>query len=129
MIEVKVSQLLQVQDILREMVEMEFPVAEAIKTMVLAKEVEEKLKIVNDLRKKIINKYGEKDQNGEVKTNSYGQISIPPDKVNEYIEEYHNYENGSITIQSDLLPRSVLEYVTKITPKNLLAIEPFLEKK
>jgi len=64
--EAKNSEIITAFEALREMAEVYLPVSGALKVRRIAKELQNRVEEVEEVRKQLVTKYGAKDENGEV---------------------------------------------------------------
>ena len=58
-----------------------------------------------------------------------GQIAVPPEKMGKFTEEYGPVVLREVELDITPLPISILEHAPKMTPAEMLALEPFLKEK
>lgn len=81
------------------------------------------IKTLETARKVLLDKYCEKDENGEYKVNNEKtQYAITDEKA--YNEEYEKLVD--VDIECTMLELSMVERISTITPAQLLALKPFI---
>lgn len=90
--------------------------------------VENELKIYNNQRQKLIEDYGEKNEDGKTKVSEDNQITIAKDYLEDWIKEYN--ELLSLEIDIDIHKIKVEDLANsncEISPADLILIDYMLE--
>jgi len=74
----------------------------------------------------LIDKYGEKDETGELKVDENGNCRVPPESINDFNAEMTELLNSEIEINANKLNINDLEEM-EFTPSEMIALEPFVE--
>jgi len=93
----------------------------------LLKAADKEIQEFNDIRVKVVNQYGDKDENGELITDENGNCHIAPEHINEFNKELNDLLNTEIEINANMLSLSDLEEL-EFTPSDLALLEPFIEE-
>lgn len=80
----------------------------------------------NAEREKLIIKYANKDENGQVITNN-GSAKISDENLKIFQNEINELISVEIEIPTNMIPLSWLEEI-RLTPQEMIAIEPFVEE-
>lgn len=99
----------------------------AFKIARLARELDKEMQTFNTERQKIIQQYGEKDENGELKVDENGNVKFDNNKINEINEDFNSLLNTELEINADKLPIDSMD-AFEITPQEMLQIEKFFEE-
>ena len=91
------------------------------------KKVEEEIEIFNSTRIKLIEKYGEKDSNGELKIDGNNNYVIENNNRIKFGAEMNEILNSKIEINAGKISYDDLA-VLELTPSEALALEPFIEE-
>ncbi|WP_143314983.1 hypothetical protein [Clostridium sp. HBUAS56017] len=107
--------------VLRKLNNAELPVRVSFKVAKNIKEIEKELKIYEEEKSKLIDKYGEKDKEGKIKTSENGTVNIfDVENWNRDIKELLSIE---IDLNIEKIDISELSSDLKITPGELGLIE------
>jgi hypothetical protein len=124
MIKVSLNDIVNATETFNKIMQQSFKGSLAFKIARLARELDKEMKTFNDERQKIIQKYGEKDENGELKTDDNGNVKFEIDKLNEINEEFNALLNNQLEINAELLPMDKIDDFD-ITPQEMLNLEKF----
>ena len=90
-------------DSLKELLNYDIPVKTSFKLIKNTKKIDSVLDLYNEANKKLIEKYGDKKENGELDVSPEGNIKISQDKINDYMKE----KSDLLEIENDIV--SVIE--------------------
>jgi len=79
----------------------------------------------NEIRFNLIDKYGEKDENGEFKTDG-NNVILKKETVDDFNKELRELLNTSLTFNVNKLNLDDLESIN-FTPAEMIQLEPFIE--
>ena len=127
MITVTLNEILNSTETFNVIMGQPFKGALAFKIARLARELNKEMETFNEQRRKLIDRYGIKDENGNLKTDENGNISVEPDKIAEFNEEFTTLLNTQIEINADKLPIDRIDDFD-ITPQQMLNLEMFFEE-
>jgi hypothetical protein len=91
----------------------------------LLKEGEREIQNFNEVRTNLINKYGEKDENGELITDENKNCKILNDKIETFSKELNELVDMEIEINSNKISIADLENMD-FTPADMAVLEPFI---
>lgn len=111
---------------LREISTKEFPGSTTFKIARLIRELDKEIQLFEEERMKIANKYGEKDENGNLIPQENGTIKIPDDKVQECNEEFQALFNTQVEINANKLPIEIFNSI-EMTPTQAMNLESIVE--
>lgn len=111
---------------LREISTKEFPGSTTFKIARLIRELDKEIQLFEEERMKIANKYGEKDENGNLIPQENGTIKIPDDKVQECNEEFQALFNTQVEINANKLPIEIFDSV-EMTPTQAMNLEAIVD--
>ena len=117
---IPVGQALQALELLQRWATAPFPAKDAyqIGRLTARLRMNPDLMAADQARATAVRKFGvEKD----------GQISVPADKFQQFVDEYGPVANSTCELEMYQLPVSILEYAPPITPADMMTLEPFLE--
>jgi hypothetical protein len=84
------------------------------------------MKTFNEERQKIIQKYGNKDENGELIVDENGNVKFDNANIEEINQEFSSLMDTELEINADKLPMDSIDEF-EITPQEMLQIEKFFE--
>jgi hypothetical protein len=111
---------------LREISTKEFPGSTTFKIARLIRELDKEIQLFEEERMKIANKYGEKDENGNLIPQENGTIKIPDDKVQECNEEFQALFNTQVEINANKLPIEIFDSI-EMTPTQAMNLEAIVD--
>lgn len=128
MIELKLKEMLDSISVLRELAQKQLKGRVAYRVAKLLKKVEEEFTLFNDSRQKVVDTYGERDENGN--------LAINPE-TNEYVFSDENFKlvtdeinailDNTVTINANKLQLTDIEDLD-FTPAEMVALTPFIEE-
>ena len=121
-----IFQLISVSETLQTIVDQKLPFSLAYKFAKLAKLVDENREFYGQSINKLINEYGEKDENGELKQVE-GGFTIKPDLIGEFNEEVNKLQSIEVTDEYPTFTFSDFEDKIELTPRDLILLEPFIK--
>lgn len=127
MIQVTLNDILNNAEVFREISAKTLPVKTAFKVARLIRELDKENATFDESRRKIIEKYAEREESGEIKQTSEGNIVIQPDKIEECNREMIELLNTTIDINADKLNIDALGDI-ELTPTQMLGLEAFIEE-
>ena len=127
MIKVNLNDIVNSVDTFQTIMGQSFKGSLAFKIARLARELNKEMETFNEQRRKILNEYCIKDENGELKPDENGNVQIIPDKINEFNNEFSNLLATEVEINADKLPMDSMDSFD-ITPQQMLNIEMFFEE-
>lgn len=126
MIKVQLNSLLNGIQVFQEISNTALPVRAAYNVARLIREIEKENQLFDESRRKILDKYGEKDENGELKIEENGNIHILPDKIADCNRELNDLLTTEIEINAEKIKIDDIEDV-KLTPAQLTLVDAFFE--
>lgn len=126
MIKIKLNDVVNSTDTFTKIMQQSFKGSLAFKIARLARELDKEMQTFNSERQKIIEKYGEKDNDGKVITDDKGIVRFDNSKIQELNEEFNTLLDTEIEINADKLPMDNIDDF-EITPQEMLNIEIFFE--
>lgn len=127
MIEITINDLINSGDIFRELAQQPIKMRVAYNIARIIREVENEMRIFEETRRKLFDKYGEKDENGELLINADGNITITPENISLYNNEIQEVLNTSITLNAEKLNIEDLENI-ELTPNQVYLINAFINE-
>ena len=126
MIKIKLNDIVNATETFNKIMQQSFKGSLAFKIARLARELDKEMQTFNTERQKIIQKYGEKDENGELIVDEKGLVKFNKTNIKEINEEFNSLLNTELEINADKLPMDSIDNF-EITPQEMLQIEVFFE--
>lgn len=127
MIKVSLNNIVNSIDTFQVIMQQSFKGSLAFKIARLARELNKEMETFSEQRRKIVNEYSLKDENGEIKADENGNIQITPDRIQEFNTEFTNLLNTEVEINADKLPMDSIDDF-EVSPQQMLNIEMFFEE-
>lgn len=127
MIEITINDLINSGDIFRNLAQQPIKMRVAYNIARIIREIENEMKLFEETRRKLFDKYGEKDENGELLINADGNITITPENISLYNNEIQEVLNTSITLNAEKLNIEDLENI-ELTPNQVYLINAFINE-
>lgn len=127
MIRVDLKTILNASETFNKIMQQSFNGSLAFKIARLARELNKEMETFNTERQKLLNKYCAKDENGELKVNEQGNVTILPEYINVFNEEFTTLLETEVEINADKLPMDRIDDF-EITPQQMLDLEIFFEE-
>ena len=125
MIKVKISDLLNSVETLQKLSQKDFKAKLAWQISRMLKAAENEIQAFNETRMTLINKYGEKDENGQLVTTEDGNCKIMPEDIESFSTELTELMNSEVEINANAINFDQLEDVD-FTPSEITILEPFI---
>ena len=126
MITVKISDLLNATEVLQELSKKQLKARLAFDVSRLLKAADTEVTQFNEARMKVINKFGEKDENGELSTDENGNCRIVPANIPDFNNELNELINAEVELNAKKIKMDALEDLD-FTPSDMVVLEPFIE--
>lgn len=111
---------------LREISTKEFPGSVTFKIARLIRELDKEIQLFEEERSKIANKYGEKDENGNLVIQEGGNIKILDNKIQDCNEELQALFNTQVEINANKLPIDIFDSI-EMTPTQAMNLEAIVD--
>lgn len=111
---------------LREISTKEFPGSVTFKIARLIRELDKEIQLFDEERSKIANKYGEKDENGNLVIQEGGNIKILDNKIQDCNEELQALFNTQVEINANKLPVDIFDSI-EMTPTQAMNLEAIVD--
>jgi acyl-CoA synthetase (NDP forming) len=99
----------------------------AYKIARLAREIQKEIELFESTRHTLIEKYGIKNENGELVEDKNGGYPIQKEKKNEFLKETNELLNSKISLNVDKLSLKDLEEA-ELTPQQIIKLIDFIEE-
>jgi len=127
MITVKIQDIVNAIETFNIMSNKEMPIKTSFKVARIAKELDKEYQLFNETRRKAIETYGEKDENGELKIDDKGNVALIQDKIETFSAEMNELLNNEVSLNTAPFTLSELEGIT-LTPAQTSTLLPFVEE-
>lgn len=126
MIEITVKDVVDSIPVLNSFASKELPAKTAFIAARLLNQINEEYKVFETTREKLVNEYGEHDDDGQLKVRDDGTVYILPERMLEFQNSLQELLDTKITIATDLLPLSSLEQLN-FTPAEMHSLLMFID--
>ena len=126
MIKIKLNDVVNATETFTKIMQQSFKGSLAFKIARLARELDTEMKTFNEERQKIIQKYGNKDENGELIIDENGNVKFDNANIEEINQDFSSLLETELEINADKLPMDSIDNF-EITPQEMLNIEVFFE--
>ena len=127
MIQVSLNDILNSIPVFREVSTKTLPVKTAFRIARLIRELDKENTTFDDSRRKIIEKFAERDENNNMKQTEEGNIVIQTDKIEFCNKEMTDLLNMVVEVNADKLNIDDFGDI-EITPIQMLAMDSFIEE-
>lgn len=125
MITVEMVQIVNSIPVLNKLMNESFKGRKAFAAARLAREVNKECETYEKARIELIRKYGDKDENGELKLQD-GQAHIPDDAIEQCSKELFELQSATVDLNVEKMPIEWFDDV-ELTMTDANALEPFVE--
>ena len=126
MIKIKINDLLNTTETLQKLASKEMKAKLSWQIARLLKSAEKEIQDFNETRMNLINKYGEKGEDGNLITDDKGNCKITPDSVNTFSAELNELVQSEVEINANKIRIDDLENID-FTPAEMAALEIFID--
>jgi len=127
MIKVTINEILNSIAVFREISNKSLPVKIAYQVARIIRELDKENTTFDETRKRIIETYCERDENGNMKITDEGNVILKNDTVEQCNKELEELLNTSLEINAELIQLDELEGIN-LTPNQILSISPFIQE-
>lgn len=126
MITVTLREIIDSIETMKSLMNEPLPSRVAFQVAKLAQNMATEYKYFEDTRLKLIQKYGEKDENGELLIDSNNQYKISSDKAQEFSKEIEDLMSSSVELVNSKI--NIDDLTCDLTPNEMINLMPFLEE-
>ena len=126
MIKTTIGEILNVTPILRELLAKPFKGPITFKIARLIRELDKENSLFEESRASLINKYGLRNDEGELIFSAEGAVKLQEDKISDCNEELTNLLSTSVDINAETIPIDAFENI-EISPAQAIVLETFIE--
>lgn len=127
MIEITLGELLDCTTAMQKLAEKPMKTKSAFKVARLMREIDKEYALFQETRKRLIEKYGEKDQNNELKIDENGNYSIPKERIEIFNKELRDVLEAKISLNAELLDIEEFDNLN-FTPTEMVLLAPFIRE-
>lgn len=125
MIEVTLNELLNVSSVMQELAKKPMKVKAAYKTAKMLNAIEKEYQLFQDARTKLIEKYGQRGDDGNLKIDENGNYSVSNENLIAFNKELNEMLEEKVTLNANPLNVEELEEAN-FTPADMIALTPFM---
>lgn len=127
MITVTLEDVVNCGDTFRQIANYPIKVKTAYNIAKIIKSIEKETQLFEDTRQKLLDKYCEKDENGELKTNDEGRVNVIPEFIKDYNKDIRELFENKVDIAAEPIKLEDLE-ILELTPAQMYIISAFIEE-
>ena len=126
MIKITMNEILSVVPVLQELSNKQFKGATTFKIARLIRELDKEMALFNEARQKLGDKYGQRDENGELIISEEGIIKLQEDKIQDCNEELVTLLETEIEINADKIKVDAFDDID-ISPAQVMILESLVD--
>lgn len=127
MINTKLRNIVECADIMRELSTKTLKGRAAFKVARLLRELEKEFTLFNEKRMDLIKEYAQKDENGEMKSDENGNVTLDQDRLTEFYQNLEELLNAEVEINADKIDSDDLNDI-EMTPAQIINLEEFVNE-
>lgn len=127
MVTLTLKQIVDNVETLKELAVKPLPARAAFKIGRILKTITNEYNTFQDARQKLLNKYGERDGEGKLKTSTENQVIISAEYIGEFYKELNELLESQVEVNIDYI-RLVEIGSEQFTPAQMAVLEPFIEQ-
>lgn len=127
MIKGKLRDVINSAEVMRTLSTQQLKGKVAFRVARLLRELEKEFTLFNEKRAELVREYGQKDENGELKTTENGDFMLEPERAQEFYNMMDELLNTDLSINAEKIAFEDIENV-EFTPTQILSIENFIEE-
>lgn len=127
MIEITLSELMDSASVMQELAKKPMKTKAAFQTARLMREIEKEYSLFQESRKGLIDKYADKDENGEPKADENGNYTVPKENIEEFNKELKEMLDQTLSLNVE--PISIEDLGdADFTPADMMLLAPFMKE-
>lgn len=127
MIEITLSELMDSASVMQELAKKPMKTKAAFQTARMMREIEKEYSLFQESRKGLIDKYAEKDENGEPKTDENGNYTVPKNRIEDFNKELKEMLDQTLSLNVE--PISIEDLgEADFTPAEMMLLTPFVKE-
>lgn len=127
MIETTVASLIAIKPVLQQLANIEMPARESFKILRTLKNIDKEYETIESTQIKLLEAYGEKDENNNYIPDGRGGLKIKPESVEIFTNEMNSLLATKVELECGKLNLDILDKIN-LTPNQLLKMEDFIEE-
>ena len=127
MIKIKMKNLLDSTNILKELSTKELNGRAAYKLGKIIRKVDDEFALFNEAREKLIKQYAATDENGEYKLNSRNEYTFEGDNMQKFVKEINELTGMMVEIDASPIKLDDIAEL-RFTPAQMVQLEAFIEE-
>ena len=127
MIEVSVNTLIAIKPVLQQLANIEMPAKESFKILRTLKNIDKEYETIEATQRKMLEAYGEKDENGNYVPNEMGGLKIKEDCGEAVAKEMNELLATRVNLDCNKISIELLDKMN-LTPMQLMQMEEFIEE-
>ena len=126
MITTTIDSLLTIKPILQKLANTSMSAKEAFQVLKMLKLIDKEYESIETVQRQMLDKYGEKGEDGDFIFDDKGNFIIKKDLINDYVKEMQTFLNEKIELNCSKMSMDILEKI-ELTPAQMMMIEDFVE--
>lgn len=127
MINTYLRNIVESADIMRELSTKTLKGRAAFRVARLLRELEKEFTLFNEKRVELIREYAQKDENGEIKSDENGNVTLDQTRLNEFYEKLDELLNAEVEINAEKIDIDDFGDVD-FTPAQIINLEAFIKE-
>lgn len=127
MIEITLNELLDSASVMQELAKKPMKTKVAFQVARLIREIEKEYSLFQDARKGLIERYAEKNENGELKTDENGNFTVPKEKIEIFNKELKEMLEQTLSLNVEPICIEDLGEAD-FTPADMMLLAPFVKE-
>ena len=127
MINTHLRNIVESADIMRELSNKSLKGRAAFRVARLLRELEKEFTLFNEKRMDLIKEYAQKNENGEMKSDENGNVTLDQDRLNEFYQSLDELLNADVEINAEKIDSEDLGDI-EITPAQIINLEAFINE-
>ena len=127
MINTYLRNIVESADIMRELSTKTLKGRAAFRVARLLRELEKEFTLFNETRVELIREYAQKDENGEIKSDENGNVTLDQARLNEFYEKLDELLNAEVEINAEKIDIDDFGDVD-FTPAQIINLEAFIKE-
>ena len=124
---IKIQDILAAKPVLDKLMHSNFSGKKAFTIARMMKKIQAEMELYEESRTNLIQKYAERDEQGELKVDEQGMIHVAPEQIFDCNAELIELAMAEINLDCAAIPYEWLEEV-EMTPEEAISIEAFIEE-
>ena len=127
MIDVSVSTLIAIKPVLQQLANVEMPAKESFKVLRTLKCIDKEYEVIETTQRKMLEAYGEKDENGNYIPSEMGGLKIKAECNTEFTKEMNELLGTKVSLECSKISIDLLDKMN-LSPMQLMQMEEFIEE-